>query len=144
MTFKEAVNEVSHFIDNYVISYKEDWTKHDLPRLKKCRPYDSFLVAVRTTGVDTLFITGPMKSYSNQLWAEASVSQNFSDVIHWFYNGDKAELRAVDHEKALKICKNSKNMLDKNYIKYCIKLWEERTPALNEQEWLQEEVQKYG
>ena len=144
MTIDEAVKKIGHFIDDYVTAYKEDWTKHDLPRLKKCRPHDSFLVAVRTTGVDTLLITGPQKSYSNQLWAEASVSQNYSDAMFWFYNGESRELRNVDHKKAMEICKKSKDMLNKEYIKYCVKLWEDRISALNEQEWLRKEERNYG
>lgn len=136
MSVSDAIVKINETIDKYVTYHKEDWTEHDLPRVKKCRDYDSFLVCVRSTGVDTLFITGPCKSLGNQEWAEASVEQHTEKVAYCYYNGIKRRYYRIGRQKALEICRNSRDLLSEDYVIFSKERLKKREPELTLFEWL--------
>ena len=138
MTKDEAIKKIDGLVDDLVTLYKTDWTVHDRPRAEKCREIDSFMVSIRDTGIDTLFITGPCKSYSNQNWFAASLAQEREGVVCFYYSGHKKTFRRVSHSEAERICKKSEDMLSQEYIACCVERAADGFAALTEFEWEKE------
>lgn len=147
------LKELDEIIEKNVKHYKTDWYEHDKPRIDEG---DSFILAVRETGSDVLFLSGKSVGWGNLKWAEAWVEAR-NNKKFWLVEGGKIRrIKEVTVQKKLKelvdalpdeyaeYCKRAKltdipmSLADyKEYDEYCKKHWY-RIPI---SDWLE---QKYG
>lgn len=142
--------DIKNTIENFVMSkhnLDKDWFEMDLPRIEKCRDFDDFLIAMRPEGVDTLFITGPCKKFSNWEWFDCAINQGRSSEHYFHYEGKKKKFTKVSRTKALQVSKDTRNTFDEGYVADCMRRFEERwqhrvaEPAeLSEMEWKKQEA----
>ena len=94
--------DIKSAVETYVQrNLEKDWFELDLPRIEKCRDNDDFLIAMRPEGVDTLFISGPCKKYSNWEWFNSAISQGRSNEQYLYYDGKFRKFRKLSRVRAI-------------------------------------------
>ena len=143
--------DIKSAVETYVQrNLEKDLFELDLPRIEKCRDNDDFLIAMRPEGVDTLFISGPCKKFSNWEWFNSAISQGRSNEQYLYHDGKFRKFRKLSRVRAIQISLGALSYYDKAYVKDCQRRFKERwqnkskEPAeLSEMEW-KEQVNANG
>ena len=105
------ITKMDSLVEQNVRLYKTDWYEIDRP---KAVEETAFVVFLRETGVDTLFLNRK-KSLPNLLWIEACLDSERSKKIVHCHDGVTEE---IEPETARRLWKHAKDTLPEGYIEY--------------------------
>lgn len=84
----DAIKEIDYLVDKYVENYKTDWYAYDRPRAVNSGEALGCIVAIRRTGVDTLFFAGPEVSWQNVTWFQSAQGQKRAGAYFCIVDGE--------------------------------------------------------
>ena len=110
----EVIDAIDRLVDDFVSNYSSDWYDYDRDRVKKCNDDDCFVVMLRKTGVDTMFLKGSPVSYVNLLWSHSCLESDRSS-IYLYYDGFL--LNPIDRVKVVSLYDATWNSLPDEYVR---------------------------
>lgn len=136
---EELLHELDGRAKAHMKYYRDDWLRHDRPRVALSNPHDKFIIGFRKTGSAILFISGRYKQYSNWDYFQASFLCN-DKVWYCFYDG--VRIQPISDEVVERAIKQVRESFPKEYVKDCDERLKKRWAnfsaeprELTEQEW---------
>ena len=136
---EELLHELDVRAKMHMKYYREDWLKHDRPRVVLSNPHDKFIVGFRKTGSAILFISGRYKQYSN--WDYFQASFECHDKV-WYCLYDGARIQPISDTVVERAIKQVRESFPEEYVEDCDRRLKERwknfseePKELTEEEW---------
>lgn len=128
----ETLKALDEQVRTIVTAYIDDWLIYDRPRIEKCSDTDKFILLLRETGVDTVFLSGPELSYTNMLWSEACLDSGRSKKYILYSDGKISE---INSKKAIALRKEAYSNLPEEYIEFSKEAFDNKERSLTLRQW---------
>ena len=96
---QEILDRIDSVVSGYVNQYASDWTEIDRPLVERLYDSNSFMVMMRPSGVDVLFLNGEQSTLENAFHSEAALPHH---ELFLFYNGET--MQSITRDAAQEIC----------------------------------------
>lgn len=111
------LKELDSLVEKYVESYKNDWYKYDRPRVEKSLDGGEFVIYLRKTGADTLFLKGSEVSFGNYLWNNSAIAIK-GRVDHTFHVTQDT-IKEISVEETIPMLDSLYKSFPEEYMRYC-------------------------
>jgi len=145
---EELLHELDVRAKAHMKYYRDDWLRHDRPRVALSNPHDKFIVGFHKTGSAILFISGRYKQYTNWDYFRASFLCN--DKI-WYCLYDGARIQPINDTVVERTIKQVRESFPEEYVEDCDRRLKERWKnfseeprELTENEWKNLQLKERG